>query len=151
MSSAEFAAWKTVSRDDYAADKCRALGISLTEAMKLADASLATLLPDGMATPDTYLYTAEDDAGSAVGWLWISIRREWGRVECFIYDVGVFEDRRRKGHGLEILKALEPVAVALGATSIGLHVFGDNPAAIALYEKSGFRVTDLTMSKRIPN
>ena len=35
----------------------------------------------------------------------------------------------------------------LGCISIGLHVFGHIAAAVALYEKSGFQATNITMKK----
>ncbi|MCV2867252.1 GNAT family N-acetyltransferase [Defluviimonas sp. WL0002] len=151
MTEIEFADWSVMSRDGYAADLQRAHGISPDEARRLADASLDRLLPDGMATPDAYVFSAENHEGNVVGWLWIAIRREWGRVECFIYDIGIYDPHRRKAYGQAVLAALDPIAGKLGATCLGLHVFGDNPAAVALYETAGFRVTELTMSKAVAN
>ena len=42
---------------------------------------------------------------------------------------------------------LEQQAKILGAVSVGFHVFGDNAAARALYEKCGFRYSSMHMTK----
>ena len=44
---------------------------------------------------------------------------------------------------------MEKRAAELGAQKVGLHVFGHNPGARALYEGSGFATTSFIMSKRL--
>ncbi len=149
MTEAEFQAFYQSSRQSYAADKVATIGMSADEADRLAAESFARLVPDGLATKDAHFYMAEDAAGAVVGWLWFNIRRDWGMTECFIFDIAVHEPHRRQGHAAAMLKALEPLAASLGATSIGLHVFGWNDGAIELYRKAGFAVTDLNMSMKI--
>jgi len=46
--------------------------------------------------------------------------------------------------------ALEGEARARGLAGIGLHVFGHNPGARALYEKLGYETTNLHMFKKVP-
>ncbi len=45
--------------------------------------------------------------------------------------------------------ALEVLARELGYDAIGLHVFGDNEVARALYRSAGYVETDVTMRKRL--
>ncbi len=44
---------------------------------------------------------------------------------------------------------LEEVLRPEGITHIGLHVFGDNTRAQALYTKQGYRITGISMQKEI--
>jgi ribosomal protein S18 acetylase RimI-like enzyme len=37
----------------------------------------------------------------------------------------------------------------MNVESVGLHVFGDNIAAQALYKKVGFQITDIQMKKTL--
>ena len=111
-------------------------------------ADFESLLPLGLATPDNHLFemlVAED--GPAVGMLWLAIERKHGFTSGFVYDVEVQPAHRRQGHALRAFRALEPIAAALGATSIGLHVFGSNAPAQALYRRLGYGVTGVNMLK----
>jgi N-acetylglutamate synthase len=67
-----------------------------------------------------------------------------GRVACEgdwagITDVWVSPGRRRNGLGLVVLDAMLAWAAERGATTAYLQVRGDNAAALALYERLGFR------------
>lgn len=44
---------------------------------------------------------------------------------------------------------VENFSKALGAETIGLHVFGHNNKAIKLYEKLGYKATNITISKQL--
>lgn len=47
------------------------------------------------------------------------------------------------------MKETEIVAKDLGINKIGLHVFGHNKVPRGLYEKLGYEITNITMSKTI--
>lgn len=66
-----------------------------------------------------------------------------------MYDFLVYEPYRRCGYGWQALQALEQNVRALGLDTIGLHVFGHNHAARALYEKAGYEVTNINMAKKL--
>jgi RimJ/RimL family protein N-acetyltransferase len=69
-------------------------------------------------------------------------------IPCaFIYDIEIYEPFRRRGYASQALLAAEDKARELGLKAIALHVFGYNTGARALYDKLGYRVTDLTMAK----
>jgi ribosomal protein S18 acetylase RimI-like enzyme len=149
MSHSEFAAWTKSQTADYAEDKQRSLGISRDQAMALAERSFADLLPDGMATKGAFLYVAETPDKTPVGSLWFNVSEPHGETECFVFDIVVDTNHRRKGYARQMLKNLNSIARDLGATKIGLHVFGFNDAAIALYRSVGFEVTDMTMVRQV--
>ena len=67
-----------------------------------------------------------------------------GRVACDgdwagITDVWVSPDHRRRGLGLVVMAAILDWAAERGATTAYLQVRGDNPPALALYDRLGFR------------
>lgn len=61
----------------------------------------------------------------------------------------IFETFRGKGFGTKTLEALDVLAKEMGITKIELHVFAHNQTAIKLYNKVGFKNTDITMAKYI--
>ena len=133
---------------DYAADKVRAGAWSPDEAEERSASELNGLLPDGPATPDHYLYSVEDRSIPAeIGILWISPRDSGVGRSVWVYDIVVHEKFRRRGYASRILHLAEDRARELDADKIELHVFGHNHAARTLYEKTGYRPTDITMSK----
>jgi ribosomal protein S18 acetylase RimI-like enzyme len=48
-----------------------------------------------------------------------------------------------------LLRGWEERARELGATSLGLHVFGHNEARRQLYEQLGFMATNILMTKKL--
>ncbi len=64
-------------------------------------------------------------------------------------DLAIFEQHRRRGYASEALRLLEEKVREQGLDTISLHVFGHNHAARELYEKSGYAVTNVNMSKKI--
>jgi len=147
MIETEYPDWSRASTASYAADKERVLGIAADQANLLAEESSARLLPEGLNTPGHHVFVIESEQSGDVGHLWINVSTEWDVTSAFVYDVEIAENFRGQGFGKASILALEPVARGLGATKIALHVFGDNDAAIGLYTATGFRVTDLSMSK----
>ncbi|CAG0990353.1 partial diamine N-acetyltransferase, partial [Anaerolineae bacterium] len=71
------------------------------------------------------------------------------RPTAFIYDFIIDEPHRGQGYGRQALAALDQQAVALGVETISLHAFAHNQTAIALYQKLGYAITDVHMSKKI--
>lgn len=100
-------------------------------------------LPDGLRTEGQRFFTASV-GGAEVGTLWIGMRERDGRPHAFVLDIEVAEEHRRKGYGRVLMHAGEREGRALGAESIGLHVFGFNTGAIDLYERLGYRRVEET-------
>jgi ribosomal protein S18 acetylase RimI-like enzyme len=56
-----------------------------------------------------------------------------------LYDIAVDEKKRRRGYGLHIMEGLLDWGRQQGARQACLQVMKDNPPALALYSKLGFR------------
>jgi ribosomal protein S18 acetylase RimI-like enzyme len=119
-------------------------------ALERSRADLESSLPQGLATPDNYLFEIKvTETGSAVGVLWFAVEERHGIRSAFVYDIEIKPECRRQGHAARAFQALEPLVAALGLSTIGLHVFGHNPGAQALYAKLGYAVTGLNMAKHL--
>lgn len=150
MNEEQFAVWREAIVKHYAEDKVKAGSWSADRALELSEADHRKLLPDGLATRDHYLFSIQDDgAGKQVGVLWLAVK-DWGAGPlAFVFDLEVFEEFRRRGFAREAMLAAEEEAKKLGLDTIALHVFGSNHGARALYDKLGYEVTDINMSKRL--
>ena len=147
MSGEEFERYLEPAIRDYGRMHHRA-GISLKRAMARARKDYAELLPKGLQSPGHFLYSFFHQ-GKAIGMAWFELQRKEGRKKAFIFDINLRPAQRGKGHGRKALRALEREAKRLGAQMIGLHVFGHNLRARALYETSGYRYTSMHMSKSL--
>lgn len=56
-----------------------------------------------------------------------------------IYTLDIHPDYRGKGMGSTLLRSMEELLVAKGARMLRLEVATENPAALALYHKAGYR------------
>jgi ribosomal protein S18 acetylase RimI-like enzyme len=106
-------------------------------------------LPRGLATPGHHLYEIEDETtGAALGVIWFAVAAKNGLESAFVYDVEIKAEFRRQGYARAAFAALEPLVKAMGLSNIGLHVFGHNPGAQALYNSLGYRITGVNMLKK---
>ncbi len=135
---------------EYAQDKVRAGVWSPEEAHRRAEAGTDGLLAQGTNTEGHYLYFLRDrPTGEEVGVVWLAVQDSGVGRSVWIYDIQIHEPFRRRGHGTEAMRSVERRAAELGAQKVELHVFGHNPGARALYERSGFATTSVVMSKRL--
>ncbi|HEX5416435.1 MAG TPA: GNAT family N-acetyltransferase [Chloroflexota bacterium] len=149
MSQTDYERWITATMDEYAGEKVRAGNWPADDAPRRARAEFQQLLPDGRKTPNNHLLAIVDPEGGArVGVIWLAIQDQ-AAGRAFIYDFRIEEPYRRRGFGLQALRALEALAPSLGVSQIGLHVFGHNHAARALYEKAGYEVTNVSMVRKL--
>ena len=116
-------------------------------ALKRSRADFEKLLPQGLSTPNHFLYEIVADGSGPVGFAWLSIERKHGAISAFIYDIEIIPEARRQGHATRALEALESSAAAAGATTIALNVFANNHGAQALYQKLGYAPTNFQMRK----
>jgi ribosomal protein S18 acetylase RimI-like enzyme len=144
MSAEEYDGYRGQLVTGYADDIFR-LGsfADMAAALEASEQSTRELLPDGTDTPGQHLWTAYD-GDDPVGILGIQVEAP----AAYIFDIEVHADRRRRGYGREILDAGALAAIELGATRLGLNVFGHNPGARAMYEQAGYDTTE--HSYRIP-
>ncbi len=145
MTEAEYADWVTSAISSYADDHIRMGSMPADKAHDMATKQFAELLPDGPHTARHDLLVAED-AGERVGLLWLNMPERAGDM-VFVYDVEVDQSKRRQGYGRAIMLAAEEHGRQAGASSIRLHVFGDNTTARRLYESLGYEATNIHMAK----
>ena len=142
----QFLAWAIA---DYAREQVKAGTWQSEEAMELGKTAFETLLPDGLSTPNQFLYVIEDADSNPVGYIWFGVRQEGESRFAALYELVVFEEYRRRGYASQALLALEDQAREQGVKQIVLHVFGHNEGARALYRKSGYVERNVTMVKGI--
>lgn len=149
MTPAEYVAWLKESIPAYAADKVASGQWSENESLQLSRKNLEALLPQGLTTPDNFLYTIEDSDSSPVGVLWFAVQTRFNSRVAYVYDVEIWPHHRRKGHAYRAFCALEQEVRRLGWSGIALHVFGHNAEAQSLYAKLGFRPTNINLFKPV--
>lgn len=150
MAESEFQAYYKSSVENYAAENVKAGNWHPAEALQKSEEQFLQLLPDGLASKNQHLFSIEhDQTGAKVGMIWFAVRNESLRRVAFIYDFMIYEQYRRNGYGRQSLILVEEKARELGLSTISLHVFGHNQAAIALYQMTGYEATDIHMVKKL--
>lgn len=139
----EFAQYRESFIRDWATDIARVDDLPLAEATIEAAKRTDRDLTDGFSTKGHHFY-ALVCGDERVGTLWFSVVED---RHAYLDDITVGEPFRGKGFGRRALELFEAKASELDLTRIDLHVYRDNPRAIALYEKLGYRTTGLKMRK----
>jgi ribosomal protein S18 acetylase RimI-like enzyme len=146
MTADEYETWLAHSRTGYASEVAAGRGIPLPDAERLARASYADALPDGLGTAGAHLVIGEDADGARVGILWVGPNPS-GAGPAWVYDIEVDAARRGEGWGRALMREAERLAREDGYAEIGLNVFAENAVARQLYESLGFRPSSLQMRK----
>lgn len=150
MTDSEFQIYLKHSVETYAQEHVKAGNWSPTEALQKAEKEFQQLLPDGVASTKQHLFTIKDSqTGEKVGLIWFAERVQASRPSAFIYDFLIYEEYRNKSYGKQALIGLEEKVKELGIETIALHVFGHNKIAIDLYQKVGYEISDLHMTKKV--
>jgi len=135
---------------DYAADKVRSGNWTSEESVRRSREECQALLPKGPDTSGQHLYRILDtETGERVGILWLAEDARKSPPIGFIYDLEVAAPYRRRGYATRAMLTLEVKARELGLATVSLHVFGFNYEARALYEKLGYEITNINMSKAL--
>ena len=150
MNPNAFAGYREAAVSGYAADNVTSGRWPQEGALQRSYEDFDESIPQGLATPENYLYTIiNNSTGATVGIIWFAVVVKNGLKTAFVYDVEVRLEFRRRGYGRAAFSALEPLVRALGLSRIGLHVFGNNPGAQALYHSLGYGVTGVNMLKHL--
>jgi len=142
----EYAAWHRAFTDSYARDIAEHGGTDPELARRKAEADMARLLTDGIATPDHTILVLEA-GGERVGLLWVGPRLVDGVRVLFIWDVEIDAAFRGRGHGRGAMLLAEEVAREQGLDRIELNVFGGNAVARSLYRSLGYVERAVSMGK----
>jgi ribosomal protein S18 acetylase RimI-like enzyme len=148
MSEREYELFLEKTIPNYAAENVKAGYWLEEEALEKSRKEHNGLLPDGVNSKGQYLFQIKDiETNEKVGIIWFNARTNLPRPMGFIYNIEMDEAFRRKGYGKQAMLAIEEKARELGLKSIALHVFSHNTVAKSLYEKIGYKVKSMNMSK----
>ncbi|CAD5371983.1 N-acetyltransferase domain-containing protein [Rubrivivax sp. A210] len=150
MVEAAFSSYVDEAVAAYARDKVAAGQWAEDAALANAGLEFLELLPQGLATPDNFLFEiVGQDGATAVGVLWVATQERAGRLAAYVYDLAVHPAHQRQGHASRALTSLEAKVRAAGLAGIGLHVFGHNRGAQALYARLGYLPININMFKTV--
>ena len=140
----EYAGWDAAHRAEYARGLIAHVGMSPEDVEAKVERDVAAVLPDGLATAGTRIWSVEDD-GRAVGTVFVGVRD----AGAWLYDITIEEAERGRGYGRAAMSALEDEVRALGHSTIGLNVWGGNEVARGLYRSLGWVEESVHMRKRL--
>ena len=146
MTQTEFDAFLEHVIPEYAADNVKAGYWGEEEALEKSRSEFARLLPQGLQSENHYLYSVYD-GDQAVGIIWMRANFDRPTKSGFIFELWIEEGFRGKGYGKQAMLLIEEKALEMGLKSLGLHVFAYNDVARSLYEKLGYEVSSLNMTK----
>jgi len=150
MTEIEFSAYEQAEAQEYASENVLAGYWAEDEAIDRARKSHRLLLPKGASTPGHHFcHIVDIESGERVGAIWWYEDREGSTPRAFVYHILVEPRRRRRGYASAALTEVETQARALGMLTVGLHVFAQNPEAVRVYERLGFRTASLNMLKQL--
>ena len=78
-----------------------------------------------------------ENAGQLLGYALVLFRR--GTSLARLYSIAIAEPARGMGLGRQLLSRVEASVVAQGCNRLRLEVRTDNPGALSLYERNGYR------------
>jgi ribosomal protein S18 acetylase RimI-like enzyme len=148
MTQPEYDAFLARTIPEYAADNVRAGYWAEAEALERSRNEFARLLPQGLQTPEHYLYTVHADE-VPVGMVWLKANLDRPTKSGFIFELYINESQRGQGFGKQAMLLIEEQARELGLQSLGLHVFAVNAVARKLYETVGYETSSLNMTKKL--
>jgi ribosomal protein S18 acetylase RimI-like enzyme len=146
MSATEITEFAGGLIEPYVAERIAA-GDPPADARRIAEEQTHALFPAGHPAPGQLVYHVIDDAGAAVGTLWIGPRSPERADAFWVWGVEIDERHRGRGLGRAAMRLAEEEAMAHGATELGLNVFGPNAVARHLYVSMGYETTALQMRK----
>jgi ribosomal protein S18 acetylase RimI-like enzyme len=148
MTKEEFASFLDAVLDDFPRSMARTFKRRLRQERINARKEVRGLLERGLNTKGHLLFSVVDvKAGKVVGNLWV--HADARTRQAFLYYLVVFKRFRRMGYGRATLKLLDRTMKGMKIKAVGLHVFAENPIALRLYRKHGYKVGSLNMIKEL--
>ena len=148
MQAGGFASFSEESIAAYAQDNTRACRWSPSDALERGRNEFQRLLPQGLQTPDNFIYDICDEAAhETVGFVWFAIIETVAIRSAYVYSIRIKPEFRGRGHAKAALELVEGIAAAKGLSTIALHVFSFNTSAQALYRSLGYGITGFNMLK----
>ena len=152
MTETQYQSYLDTAVEDYAQAHLKSGDCAPEDALRLAQEDYQKLLPDGLQSKNNFLFSIHDDAlgdNETNGMVWFAVKAKRVVRSAFIYDLNIREDLRGRGYGRKVMERVEEQAQEMGIDTVGLHVFGYNHAARTLYEKMGYQITGIGMTKTL--
>ncbi len=146
--TSEFLSWLERSCAEYVSDLVTQ-GRAVEDAQRIAAESMARSFPDGACSPGNEVFHIINEAGAAVGYLWIGQDVSADPGAWWVWDVVINPEERGQGFGKAAMLLGEEYARSHGAHSLGLSVFGFNTRARGLYDSLGYETTSVKMLKNL--
>jgi len=140
----EYDAWDAAHRAEYERGLVEHVGMPRERAKAKVERDIAYVLPEGLATADTWIWAVEHD-GRVVGTVFVGLRDG----AAWLYDITIAEGERGKGYGRAAMTALQDEVRTLGHGAIGLNVWGGNDVARGLYRSLGWAEESVHMRKAL--
>lgn len=150
MREDEYPAYLEYFIADYAQEIASNYQLSVDDSLARAKREIAEDLPQGVNTPGQILLCLMHHSAHTeqhVGYLWY--KPDSAMQTVFIYDFHIFNENQGQGLGKRALHDFEQYLRKMNIQQIRLRVAGDNTRAQHVYEKSGFGVTGINMSKTL--
>jgi len=148
MLPAEFSAWRAEAVPGYAASQVAAGRWAAEGALDESEREHQRLLPQGLQTPG-HAFFVMTWAGAPAGHCWVADQVQAGQPGLYIYGIEVLPWARRRGLARYALAQVDALARERGLAHVGLHVFGNNAGARALYREAGFDEVSVVMRKTL--
>nr|WP_276516646.1 GNAT family N-acetyltransferase [Fictibacillus nanhaiensis] len=145
MNAEEFQRYLSFAIKTFADEQITSGNWEPQEAIRNAKKEFEKLLPEGQNTENHNLFIIRV-GDKEVGVIWLATKTD---EKGFIYDITIWDEYQGKGYGKKTMKEIETFAKENGIKSIGLHVFGQNKVARDLYEKLGYKETNIKMEKTL--
>ena len=145
----EFQGFLAESLVSYARGIAEQGGATEDFARRKSEEDHARILPQGLDTPNHWLFVVESPSGERVGVLWLAELEQGGHRNCFIYDVEIDEPHRGFGYGRDAMLLAEEEARKHGLKRMALNVFGGTEVARNLYRSLGYAETSVQMAKEL--
>lgn len=148
MNEESFSHYRQHAIPAYAKDNVESGRWQESGALERSEQDFDRLLPEGLSSKSNYLFNViENESGNNVGYIWVKVEDNLHTKSAFIYDIEIYENYRRRGYAKSGLRCIEKMVADLGVTTLGLHVFNHNSAAMALYNSFGYQLVSHNMSK----
>ncbi|MBK9072550.1 MAG: GNAT family N-acetyltransferase [Myxococcales bacterium] len=144
MTAPEFEAYVDASARAFAIESPRLRHLAEKEALAASYEELRELLPTGIATTGQLLWSIFDK-DALVGYLHLGVDKS-DPASMFVWDLEIAAAHRRRGYARAALTLAMAHVKGLGIRRLGLNVFAENSAAMALYTSMGFGVTQSQMA-----
>lgn len=83
------------------------------------------------------------------GYIWAYPHEFREEKRMYVNEIRIKDEYRNKGYGKALLKLVEERAKEMGIGALYIHAEADNPAAIGLYETTGFVVERVQLRKEV--